>query len=77
MSNRTACINWDGCRRKDWSIDLRKAAHQTGCKITEDMDRYLAFAEEVRPVKSRQVAALAIATAMALYRSAGDDDGHS
>ncbi len=60
-------VDWETCRRPDWSYDLRAAARHTGCKITEQMDRYLAFVEEIRPVTSRQIAALSIATAMALY----------
>lgn len=60
-------VLWDACKYRDGSYDLRKAAHMTGCKITEPMDNYLAFVENIRPVTSRQIGALAIATAMALY----------
>ena len=66
---RTATINWEGCQRADGSYSLQTAARMTGCKITEDMDAYLSLIEEIRPVTSRQIAALAVATALALYQS--------
>lgn len=68
---KLAQIIWENCRRLDGSIDLQKAARHSGCKITDSMDMYLALVEELNPIKSRQVAALAIANALAIY--AGDD----
>jgi hypothetical protein len=69
---KMAKVIWEHCVRADGSYDLQAAARQTGCKITDQMDMYLSFVEEIRPVMSRQIAALAIATAMALYGSSGD-----
>lgn len=60
-------VQWESCYRKDRSINLRLAATHTGCKVTEDAYQYLDFVEKIRPITSRQLAALAIATAFALY----------
>ena len=62
-----AAVNWDSCYRADRSINLHLAARHTGCKVTDEHDRYLTFVEKIRPVTSRQIAALSIATAFALY----------
>lgn len=62
-----AAVNWDGCRRRDGSYDLHAVARHTGCLITEEMDAYLALVSTIRPIQSRQAAAIAVATAMAIY----------
>lgn len=59
-------VIWDNCRRADGSINLELAARHTGCHVTDRVVDYLRFVENIRPVKSRQVAALSIATAFAL-----------
>lgn len=69
---KLAKIIWENCKRNDGSYDLRKVARHTGCKIIEPMDMYLSLVEEIRPVTSRQLAALSVATALALYSSSGD-----
>jgi hypothetical protein len=58
-------VNWDACRREDWSINLVAAAVQTGLKVTPRMRAYLEMVEEIQRIKSRQVAALAITAAEA------------
>lgn len=64
-----APIIWENCIRGDGSYDLKVAARHTGCLITEKMDNYFDFVESIRPVTSRQIASLTIATAFALYES--------
>lgn len=60
-------IIWDNCRYPNGNINLRLAARQTGMKVTEQMDSFLTLLEQVQPVQSRQLAALAILTAQGLY----------
>jgi len=57
-------VLWEKCRRSDWSLDLHLAARHTGCLITAEADGYLACVEAICPIRSRQVAALAIANAL-------------
>lgn len=59
-------IIWENVRRADGSINLRLAAEHTGCYVGERAAAYLNFVEQIRPVTSRQIAALAVATAFAL-----------
>jgi hypothetical protein len=56
--------DWENCRRPNGTIDLRKAAHWTGCRITEQGDAYLVMVERMARITSRQIAAVAIATAL-------------
>jgi hypothetical protein len=70
---KLASVIWENCQRTDGSYALQAVARQTGCKITPDMDMYLSLIETIRPVTSRQIAALSIATALAIYRSSGDE----
>jgi len=60
-------IIWEQCRRQDGSLDLRKAARHTNLYVSEGMDSYLSLVEQLKPVTSRQIGALAIATAHALF----------
>lgn len=56
---------WETCRREDRSIDLFAAY----CAVeipTDGIKHFLEEVESIRPVKSRQVAALAIAIAKEL-----------
>jgi hypothetical protein len=64
---KMAQVIWEQCRRPDGSINLSKAARHTAMKITPQMDMYLSLVEAIKPVTSRQIAALSIATAAALY----------
>lgn len=64
---KLAQVVWENCRRDDGSYDLGKVARHTGCKVTPPMDMYLSLIQAIRPVASRQAAAIAVATAMALY----------
>lgn len=57
-------IIWDNCRRANGTINLESAAKQTGCYFTEAAIRYLDAVENIRPVTSRQIAAVAIASAL-------------
>lgn len=77
MSDRIAKIVWGNCRRGNETIDLRLAARMTGCRLTEKGLGYLSLIEEIYPTRSRQVAAVAIANALALEaegRLHGDSD---
>jgi hypothetical protein len=56
--------DWEQCRRPNGTIDLCRAIHQTGCRITEPADAYLGMIERMARITSRQVAAVAIATAL-------------
>jgi hypothetical protein len=58
-------VNWDACRRKDWSINLVAAAVQTGLHVSPEMRSYLETVEQIQPIKSRQVAAATIIAAQA------------
>lgn len=64
---KMAQVIWEQCKRKDGSYDLQKAIRHTGFKVTPSMDMYLSLVEGIRPVTSRQIGALSIATAVALY----------
>lgn len=57
-------ILWDRCRRQNGSINLQQAARQTGAWFSDHALRYLDVLEELKPIESRQVAALAIANAL-------------
>jgi hypothetical protein len=57
-------IIWENCRRLDGSIDLEKAAQHTGCFFSNHALNYLVTVEKIKPILSRQVAALAIANAL-------------
>jgi hypothetical protein len=56
--------DWEQCRRDNGTIDLRRAARQTGCRWTETSDAYLEAVERMARITSRQIAAVALATAM-------------
>jgi hypothetical protein len=56
--------DWEQCRRPNGTIDLVRAAHQTGCRLTEPSDAYLVAVERMARITSRQIAAVAIATAL-------------
>ena len=72
MNIEIAKVNWEGVRRRDGSYDLGLVAQHTGCKITHEMNVYLALVERIKPIESRQAAAIAVATALALYSRGGD-----
>lgn len=57
-------ILWESCRRQNGTLLLEKAANMTGCKITPLASEYLMMVERLAPITSRQVAAVAIATAL-------------
>lgn len=57
-------ILWDSCRRSDGSFNLEAAAKHTGCWFSNHALNYLCAVEKIRPITSRQVAALAIANAL-------------
>ena len=56
--------DWEQCRRSNGTIDLIKAAHWTGCRITAPADAYLEMVERMARITDRQIAAIAIATAL-------------
>ena len=56
--------DWEMCRRHNGTIDLRKAARWTGCRITQQADDYLAMIESMARITSRQIAAVALVTAL-------------
>lgn len=57
-------IQWEKCRQADGSINLEVAATHTGCFFTEGAIEYLRMVEKLKSVTSRQIAALAIASAL-------------
>lgn len=66
---KLAKVIWENCWSADGSsYDLCKVARHTGCKVSESMEMYLSLVEAIRPIASRQAAAIAVATALALYR---------
>lgn len=68
-------INWGNCRRPDNSIMLVTAARMTGCNITPRASEYLKMVEKLYPIMSRQVAALAIASALEISAREPQEEG--
>lgn len=56
--------DWERCRRDNGTIDLQKAAKSTGCYISEYAYNYLAMVERLARITSRQIASVALASAL-------------
>ena len=59
-------INWRNYRRSDGTIDLIAAAEDSGALISQQQLTFLDRVQLLQPINSRQAAAVAIATAIAL-----------
>lgn len=70
-------VNWDSCRRNNGTLNLERAARQTGCWLSDRALGYLGAVEAVRPIHSRQVAALAIANALDISAREPQSEGIS
>lgn len=62
-------MDWDAFRRPDYSINLVAAfSHQNKWGPTSEQLFYLERIERLQPIKSRQVAAVALSTALMMNK---------